>query len=57
MNALPITGELFATNQVSPDTERSYLYQLRNFAQWMEIEQGKIELEDVTAVDYWTMFH
>ena len=35
MNALPITGELFATNQVSPDTERCYKYQLRNFAEWM----------------------
>ena len=33
MNALPITGELFATNQVSPETERCYKYQLRNFAQ------------------------
>ena len=54
MNGLPKTGDLFATNQVSPDTERCYRYQLRNFAQWMEIEQGKIELEDVTAVDLLT---
>ena len=54
MNALPATGDLFATNQVSPDTERCYRYQLRNFAQWMETEQGKIELEDVTAVDLLT---
>ena len=51
MSGLPKTGDLFATNQVSPDTERCYRYQLRNFAQWMETEQGKIELEDVTAVD------
>ena len=51
MNALPKTGDLFATNQVSPDTERCYRYQLRNFAQWMETEQGKIELDDVSAVD------
>ena len=42
MNALPITGELFATNQVSPETERCYRYQLRNFAQWMETEQGML---------------
>ena len=49
MNALPITGEPFATNQISPDTERCYCYQLRNFAQWMETEPGKIELKDVTA--------
>ena len=43
MNALPITGELFATNQVSPETERCYKYQLRNFAQWMrEIAMYKI---------------
>ncbi|HJO91471.1 MAG TPA: hypothetical protein QF606_07360 [Anaerolineales bacterium] len=35
MNNIPTTGELFATNQVSPDTERCYKYQLRNFADWM----------------------
>ena len=28
MNALPTTDELFATNQVSPDTERCYKYQM-----------------------------
>ena len=50
----PKTGDLFATNQVSPDTERCYRYQLRNFAQWMQTGQGKIELEDVTAVDLLT---
>ncbi len=42
MNALPYTGDLFATNQVSPDTERCYRYHLRNFAQWMETEQGML---------------
>ena len=51
MNALPTTGELFATNQVSPETERCYRSQLRNFAQWMESERGKTELEDVAVVD------
>ena len=30
MNALPTTGELFAANQVSPETERCYKYQLRS---------------------------
>ena len=51
MNNIPTTGELFATNQVSPDTERCYRNQLRHFASWMEIEQGKTEIEDVTLVD------
>ena len=32
MSGFPETGDLFATNQVSPDTERCYRYQLRNFA-------------------------
>ncbi|MCH2540427.1 MAG: hypothetical protein MK000_08805 [Anaerolineales bacterium] len=35
MNALPTTGELFATNQVSPETERYYKYQLRSFENWV----------------------
>ena len=51
MNNIPTTGDLFATNQVSPDTERCYRNQLRHFASWMENEQGKIEIEDVTLVD------
>ena len=51
MNTLPNTGQLFATNQVSPDTERCYRYQLRSFAQWMETERGETELESVTTVD------
>ncbi len=32
MNALPTTGELFVTNQASPETERCYQHQLRNHA-------------------------
>ena len=51
MNALPTTGELFATNQVSPDTERCYRSQLRHFGSRMENEQGRTEIEDVTLVD------
>ena len=35
MNNLPTTGELFATNQVSVNTERCYKRQLHNFAEWM----------------------
>ena len=51
MNALPITGELFATNQVSPDTERCYRYQLRSFSRWMETERDVTDLDSVTTVD------
>jgi len=51
MNALPITGELFATNQVSPETERCYKYQLRNFAQWMCDNCDVEDMEDVTTAD------
>jgi site-specific recombinase XerD len=51
MNALPTTGELFATNQVSPETERCYKYQLRNFAQWMREDRGVDDMEDVTTAD------
>ena len=50
MNGLLKTGDLFATNQVSPDTERCYRYQLRNFAQWMETEQGENELDLVVPM-------
>jgi hypothetical protein len=35
MNNIPTTGELFATNQVSANTERCYKRQLHNFAEWM----------------------
>ena len=48
MNALPATGELFATNQVSPETERCYKYQLRNFAEWMRDIRSVEDMEDVT---------
>ena len=51
MNNIPTTGELFATNQVSPDTERCYRNQLRHFASWIGTAQGKTEIEDVTLVD------
>ena len=51
MNALPLTGELFATNQVSPDTERCYKYQLRNFTQWMRETCDVEDMEDVTTAD------
>ena len=51
VNALPTTGELFATNQVSPETERGYRYQLRNFAQWMSDSRDVHDMEDVTTAD------
>ena len=51
MSALPTTGELFATNQVSPETERGYKYQLRNFAQWMSDSRDLHNMEDVTTAD------
>ena len=51
MNALPTTGELFATNQVSPETERGYKYQLRNFAQWMSDSRDVHDMKDVTTAD------
>ena len=41
MTNIPNTGELFATDQVSPDTERCYKHQLHNFPQWMQDSQGK----------------
>ena len=34
MNNIPTTGELFAINQVSANTERCYKRQLHNFAEW-----------------------
>ena len=51
MNALPTTGALFATNQVSPETERCYQYQLRSFAEWMAGSRGVHDMEDVTTAD------
>ena len=51
MNALPITGELFATNQVSPETERCCKYQLRSFAKWVADSRDVHDMEDVTTAD------
>jgi len=51
VSALPTTGALFATNQVSPDTERCYKYQLRSFAEWMAGSRGVHEMEDVSTAD------
>ncbi len=51
MNNIPTTGELFATNQVSPDTERCYKYQLRNFANWMADSRDVQDMEDVSVAD------
>ena len=51
MNALPVTGELFATNLVSPEGERCYKYQLGNFAQWMCYSRSVADMEDVTTAD------
>ena len=54
MNNIPTTGELFATNQVSANTERCYKYQLRNFAEWMHESQGKVDMDQVTTADLLT---
>ena len=51
MTNIPNTGELFATDQVSPDTERCYKYQMRNFARWMQESQGKVDMDQVTTAD------
>ena len=51
MTNIPNTGELFATDQVSPDTERCYKYQMRNFAQWMHDSQNKVDMDQVTTAD------
>jgi len=51
MNNIPTTGKLFATNQVSPDTERCYKYQLRSFAEWMADSRHVHDMEDVTTAD------
>ena len=44
MNNIPTTGELFATNQVSANTERCYRYQMGNFAECMHEPQGKVNM-------------
>ena len=51
MSALPTTGELFATNQVSPETESCYKYQLRSFAAWMAESRDVHDMEAVTPAD------
>ena len=51
MTNIPTTGELFATNQVSPDTERCYKYQLRNFANWMADSRDVRDMESVSVSD------
>jgi hypothetical protein len=51
MNNIPTTGELFATNQVYPDTERCYKYQLRNFADWMADSRDVHDMEAVSTAD------
>ena len=51
MNNIPTTGELFATNQVSPDTERCYKCQLHNFAEWMADSRDVHDMEAVTTAD------
>ena len=54
MNNIPNVGELFATNQVSPETERCYKYQMRNFVEWMQESQGKVDMDQVTTADLLT---
>jgi hypothetical protein len=51
MSALPSTGELFATNQVSPETERRHKYELRSFADWMADSRDVQDMEAVTTAD------
>ena len=51
MNALPITGELFASDEVSPATEHCYKYKLREIAQWMREDRDIEDMEAVTTAD------
>ena len=51
MKNIPTTGELFATNRISPDTERRHKYQLRSFAEWMADRRHVQDMEDVTTAD------
>ena len=51
MNNIPTTGELFATNQVSANTERCYKRQLHNFAEWMADSRDVHDMEAVTTAD------
>ena len=51
MNNIPTTGDLFATNQVSANTERCYKRQLHNFAEWMADSRDVHDMEAVTTAD------
>ena len=51
MNNIPTTGELFATNQVSANTERCYKRQLHNFAEWMADSRDVRDMEAVSTAD------
>ena len=51
MNNLPTTGDLFATNQVSANTERCYKRQLHNFAEWMADSRDIHNMEAVSTAD------
>ena len=51
MNNIPTTGELFATNQVSANTERCYKRQLHNFAEWMADSRDVRDMESVSVSD------
>lgn len=51
MNNIPTNSDIFASDQISPDTTRNYRYQLRNFAQWMQESQGKEDMDQVTTAD------
>ena len=51
MNNIPTTGEFFATNQVSANTERCYKRQLHNFAEWMADSRDVHDMEAVSTAD------
>ena len=51
MNNIPTTGDLFATNQVSANTERCYKRQLHNFAEWMAGSRDVHDMEAVSTAD------
>ena len=51
MNNIPTTGELFATNQVSANTERCYKPQLHNFAEWMADIRDVRDMKAVSTAD------
>jgi hypothetical protein len=51
MNNIPTTGELFATNQVSANTERCYKRQLHNFVEWMADSRDVRDMEAVSIAE------